>query len=364
MTQSDVETSRSLPIRAWLERLIDHGEVDEVFYGVLIEQVGYMTRTTARHIRTETTEDLVSPEDLAGDFLLHLKAENKREIQTLSGLKREFSKFLTDRNDPESKELWEIISDALHQGGREGWARRLDDLHSEKNHNQAVWTSALPGCDQKTLDLAQFEQRAKKIPCFYPGRTAGRILPPSDAVELIRRLLKEAQVPIVFSILFNEARRHVVFGLRWAEELGEESEAEDGEKPQIQHADRSWEVVQWAREESAERGDRIWCAIQALKTEKVLCLYILPKHFLGQKPTLSGMGDFRRTSENSLEIMSILAQELKVERLKSDAAHQRPDVIDEQDDDFIKAWTVMIHFVAERLLVKCSEKGFNPALSS
>lgn len=363
-----LKSGESVDILPMIEEFVDHGELDVQLHGIVLALARQCVSGGGKMDAQRAEE---KSQDLASDFLIwHVRGENKRNIQTEAALRYELRKYATRRNNPEGHELWSLLSEAMHELAREGFARRLDAKPDEHNDNNALWTSASPGADGKKLNMAVFQRNAKAIKCFYPkqrnpgGEKAGagkhgkkyatpRIIPISEAKLLVEQLLKAAGGPIPFGLLADEARRHVVLIGQY---ISLDDDSNDSVKSLLEssaarelYAD--WQ--EWIAYESPARADRIWQAVMKISHGQALCLYYLPKHFLAKKIVMESVGTPQRISEQSTQIRGIMALELAVERL------ERENGNDQSDELLRLAWTALAGKVVERLMQKCAEKGWN-----
>ena len=361
-------SGESVDILQMIGKFVDLGELDERLYGIVLELARQCVSGGGK-MDSRIAEE--KSRDLASDFLIYdIRGENKRNIQTKAALKHELSKYVTRRDNPEGHELWSLLSAAMHELAREGSARRLNAKPGEYNDNDALWTSAPPRADGKKLDRVAFQRNAKAIRCFYPkqrnpgGVKSGiekhgkkdatpRIIPISEARLLAEQLLKAAEGPIPFKLLVDEARRHVVL-------IGQYIDLDDDSKnsaesllksPVLQELDA--DLQEWISYESPDRADRIWQAVVKENHGRALCLYYLPKHFLAKKVVMGSVGPPQRISEQSEQICRIMALELAVERLERESGNDQSDAL------LRLAWQALAGQVVERLMRKCTEKGWN-----
>lgn len=287
-------------------------------------------------------------QDLCMDFLLnHVLPNGVTGLRTVAGLRREMSRFVTRRDAGESRELWLALSDAIRQLASEGKVRRLDRDWETPNGNSALWIMSGVS-EESVLDTGEFRARAEEIPVYFPSREGGRVLAPVDARQLVLSLLQAADARIAFELLVSEAKRHAVLDFQYAEPL---DYGEEGEEPRTHAVEFRYHQALWMREEALQRAEAIWRqSEQEEDGSRVLCLYFLPKHFLGEKITLQALGgDFRRTGETSKRIQRVFADHLALNRLTGEIREEGPD---EGFSDVIQELTGT---VTELLLEKCSE---------
>ena len=94
-----IKTENGLPcqgqaadLRPLLERFVDKRILDPSLYEAAVSvATSCLKDKTGKTPLPEPAELCEKAADLAGDFLLHLRAESKRDIQTRAGLRREMA---------------------------------------------------------------------------------------------------------------------------------------------------------------------------------------------------------------------------------------------------------------------------------
>ena len=323
-----------------------------------------MTATMARQHLTNSPggETEEAAQDYAGDLLMHLRQNNQRDLRTKTALKRELIRYITQARNPESRELWGVLSAAIRKLAKDGRARRIDGNEGANNSNRVVWTSTPPEEDHAILNIQGFRDRADGIRSYYPQREEGRVMPPSEARELLTALLHAARGPIEFSILFEEAKRHVVLQMQQKKELDAGNpDEEGGDSGTLDLADQHGEQQEWIGEEARHRSERIWTLLVELEVNQQFCLYTIPKDFLEHRITLEQVGETvastgRRVSEAHQQALGVLRDSLALERLGEDnrLASADPDRVLDPLRDTLRALTGA---VVEHLMKKCLEHG-------
>jgi hypothetical protein len=223
--------------------------------------------------------------------------------------------------------------------------------------------------------MTDFDNKCKDIGCYFPlqrkykpkpgdpstsGESKERtpaILSEENARRLAAALLKAANGPIRFQQLSAEARRHVVLTMRTREGINNAPKEEDPGVQGRELADRAYEAWLYFKEEVGARADRIWIRVEKSSHGKLMCLYVLPKHFMKAKVKLEKFGAPQRVSEDQENILAIFAEELTIEPLISDKYTQVADQVGE--DPMGRLHRDLIAAVAEQLLQWCAEKGLD-----
>jgi hypothetical protein len=229
----------------------------------------------------------------------------------LGGLKREFARFITRREDPAAHELWVSLSEAIHELRKKQEAWRLDDPTDESpNHNAAVWTQSNTERGQIPYDLERFERATESIETFYPPGARRwyedgqepKIISPANAKKLLTLLLTAADGAISFHDLFDAAKRKV-FVLK-------QVDASDGVKElnaeqTVAHPDAQKRLL----DEASRRAALIWDQLKKEGLTNCLCTYFLPKYLLGEKVTLPEPTS--TSGDQVTAIKAVLAKELR-----------------------------------------------------
>lgn len=254
-------------------------------------------------------------EDLAIEFLLHLRKQGNWLIRTKAGLKTEYQRWVATFSNPAHHELWEILSGALHDLARKNLAWRLDAPASNNNHNDAIWTCDA-GVDGTALcDLVAFQKAARRIKNYEPpgagkwhreSSVLPKVIAPSDSKELALDLLHSAGGAICLRDLFEEFKRHVfTFDLS-----GEEAAANNVSPLSIHPA-----AMQHFYDLAHERAALIWNAIAEVKGIDIFCDYFIAKNLENRSVTLKDFGDSRRVDEQNKRIVKILLKHLALNLL-------------------------------------------------
>ncbi len=346
MTTPNSQTNLAIDI----EMLLDQGELTESLYAAVRKEVAQW--------HWKKTPGALGPVDVVEDdtmqFIVYqLRARNARFIKTRLTLQQEIYKYLIKSDAPEHHELWELLSMAVRAGAKEGWAKRLDAASTARNTNTALWAGMNCSNDSLPLDIAAYELACGKVPVVQRQRENGRILTPSDAAELVRELLTVAVAPVPFGVLVAEAKRHVVWSFHSSESFDKEDDNNlDSSETNLALADRSNDMADWVREEAVDRADRIWREMEARSGQKLLCLYVLPKHFFGRKVKLETFGPVQRVGEQTKQILGIMGGHLHVDKIAEDRRHGQDSVF----EDRLKH---LVSLVADSLAKKCSENGLD-----
>ena len=249
-------------------------------------------------------------DDLAIEFLLHLRKETKWMIRTKSGLKTEYGRWVTAFSSPAHHELWETLSGALHDLARKNLAWRLDAPASNNNHNDAIWTGVEGTGGAALCDLVAFQNTARRIKSYKPpgagkwhvdDKDGPKVISPSDAKELALALLRVAGGALRFRDLLGEFKRHV-----FAFEQGGENDTDQSASPLSIHP----AAMQRFHDLAHERAALIWDAASAGQSTDLLCDYFIPKHLEERSVTLEGFGDPRRVHERLQRMVQSLRQHL------------------------------------------------------
>jgi len=346
--------------KALAAKLIEQGIIDHSLWEFTLD-------CTSKVLKESANSDPCK--ELASDFLLHVRAKNLIQIfqnDNFAGKRcvAAIRLFNTEKNLPVNKELWDLLSQGLHKGGKSKLFRRLLKDRAEPNDNKAIWTAAPPEYDNKTLNLYVFTRKAKRIGVYYPKKQKNkesRIITPKDAFELVKKLLDAANGPIQMNFLFDEAINHVCTSFQYEEDKKTSFSYERGQdditlelyREQFWHEDKFPLYRAELTDEAKPRSERIWQQLLEIEGNKLLCLYFLPVYYLGKDLNQNQFGIPQRISEKEQEIRKIMAKELYFERLS----------IHEVGNIFERFLYRVIRLVAERLKKKCAEKGWNENLS-
>lgn len=335
-----------MTLNEMLKRWVNAGALDSDLYDIVCT-LGRRCLEKSPFLNGQVQSD--DTRDLAGDFLLHIRARGNTALESEAGLAREMARYLAQRYNPESNELWSILSTAARKLEKAGTIRRVGGIQGAPNSNRSVWTIAPGAQDNSTVDVSAFQQGCTSIGCYYPKGEEGRLLSPGDAQLLLVRLLQVANGPIPFQLLFSEAQKHAILA---HVPVGPAGEAADDEEKLLLIG--QWADMQaWAIEECVPRSVKIWERVSAFGNGKeVLCLYIIPKEAYGVDVTFAslGLGATQRVSEAKNTVMCVMAEELHAERLQQEG---RTGV----QDPFVAAFRILAERVLDALMKKCTENG-------
>lgn len=249
-------------------------------------------------------------EDLAIEFLLHLRKQGNWMIRTKGGLKIEYRRWVTAFSSPAYHELWEILSGAVHSLAKESQAWRLDAPAQENNRNDAIWTGVAGAIGTVPCDLVNFQKASQRIKNYAPpaarkwygdDSVLPKVIAPSDAKELAFTLLHAAGGALRFRDLLGEFKRHV-----FAFEQGGEIDTDQSASPLSIHP----AAMQRFHDLAHDRAALIWDAASAVQSTDLLCDYFIPKHLEERSVTLEGIGDPRRVHERLQRMVQSLRQHL------------------------------------------------------
>ena len=343
-------------------KLIEQGVVDEALYNLLCGQ-GHLL--LEKRLVGKSSRDLHDEaHELAVEFMLHLRSKRLAHLQTAAHLKHELSKYLTRRDSPIYHEVWKILSQALIDLERDGVAVRLP-LASGANRQTTEWCSnkheGNPSANQQG-----FSEVAGKLPVYYPARTDGRLLSPTQARELAEQMLELAGGPILMQDLHGEAMKHVVSQMLHPISIEDDS-AEEGKTATIsrQLADRMQVFDFILQEEAESRARRIWAELEKSGDGQAMCVYFLPKHLLGVPVTGSELGDPRRISEASMRIRRAFQESMDFSFTL--AEKQEASTLSGRDPSgggmaSHQAW--LLGRISEVLIEFCSEKSWDGNLKT
>jgi hypothetical protein len=251
-------------------------------------------------------------EDLAGEFLQHLRLKGNWLIRTRSGLAMEYRRWVTRFSNPAQHEIWEIVSTALRGLGKTGQAWRLDAPLEEPNRNAALWSGSPPVEGQKICNPIDFEAAAQRVRHYPPpaargwhaaGVAAPKVISPQDALELTLALLQAAAGPVRLADLVEEFKGHI-FTLVLAP-----SETLPEEMGRPVHPTAMLRLFDLA----CARAAVVWAEAAAQELTDLLCDYFIANHLLEQPVALEKFGDPRRVHERVRGLVAILRQHLALQ---------------------------------------------------
>lgn len=302
----DPNFSIEAAIRCWV--LGDFGAPVDVSQVVQLREIILgIARSHLASGPTFSSSQHLEAEDFAIEFLLNLRKQGNWKIHTKSGLKAEYRRWVSAFCSPAQHELWEILSNALHELSRQNSAWRLDAPASSNNRNDAIWTSV---AGTASFDLAAFQKVARSIKSYEPpaarawhreGSVAPKVISPSDAKKLTLDLLHAAAGSIRFRDLLEEFSRHV-----FTFSLSGEDNTENRAIPAAIHPP----AMQRFHDLAHERVALIWDAVSVSQCTNLLCDYFIPKYLEGCPVILEDFGEPRRVHERLKRMVQIIKEHL------------------------------------------------------
>ena len=267
-------------------------------------------------------------EDIPGEFLLSLKRNGNIAIESKKGLERELKRHLNHLRNPARYELWGILSDALWSLSREGKAHRVDKPVDKPNHNNAQWISAMieEGTAAKVTEMAAFFEAVDRLPSYRPrgakkwyppGADVPKIISPTDAQDLVEKLLVAAGGVILFIDLLGafETRVFVFQSLQMEDSSPQTDDSSlqmEDAAPSMEDLDDSIHPVAAARifSVAAGRAEAIWQEVCEKGLAEILCGYFIPKFVRGERVRLEDFGSSSSVGDRVKKLKDILAKHL------------------------------------------------------
>jgi len=338
-------------VTGMIRQLVEEGVIHEPFYDLLC-RLSYVLLQKRILAGVESISE--ESHTLALEFIMHLRDKQKSNILSVYQVQHELKKYLTQRDSPVNYEVWKILSRALKNLEKEGIVERVAG-ESGVNRQSTAWCLTQHATNSPAK-LELFFDAAASLPVYHPARKDGRLLAPSQARELVVKMLELAGGAILMQDLHAEALKHVVPPMLFAQSLDEAPAADDGDAaPRREVADRAPVIGFMLEEEAVERANIVWDRLQESGDGKVLCIYFIPRHLLGRSVKQSELGAPQRVSEAVSHIREVFQDVLDLSPL----LEERREAADGVANDPL---SMLVSRMMEVLMKFCAEKSWDQNL--
>ena len=242
-----------------------------------------------------------SYDELAGHFFVYLARNNTAfVINNKSGLRREFKRFCTEKNNPAGFELWGIVSRTLLELERAGLVERAKEYRNRNNSNDTLWYDKENGSDLVN------EINETHIP-YLKLKSRGardRLLKPAEARKIVSGSLINVGGAVRMKDLLDaiiQAYSSLRMIIVENKNVGENDDDTEDNVISRLPVDESFAADIMVEEEADIRASAIIngaCRIRSgkrkvIKGEVILCCYLLPK----ARGTVSGVNSGVRLEE-------------------------------------------------------------------
>ncbi len=329
-----------------IQLLTEDRTVDQEFF----ELIAGIAGKALAHFKAQTgNTPEEAPESLAADFILALAEHGtiSGEIVTRGDVGREFRRWYTRKNSPQSAELWSIVSQALLSLEKDGAVCRPPNRARFNNRNDTAWY--LPDQQGKRPDWSAEESVGDRMPRVgAKGGEHDKILKPGEARTAVIAVLKTLGGEVPMGTIVACIKQH----LPWLCFSENSSDSPDEDKKsdcsqgrffndfdlivaeEVEHVCKNI----WENAGSIRRGTKT-----AVEGHRVLCCYLIPKEVLGAKVKLDDIGPTSTVQDVVDDLRKLLSSWLPT--------------ADSRDD--LDEWLCMqaIKGVLEKIGSLCSENG-------
>lgn len=307
-----------------LHRLRSEKCIPEELYGVVLRFAKAEASAQVEAGKCPPSEKRERAFDLAGNFIVALSSEEISDtVETVSGLKRVFKRYCLHVQNPQGRELWNVISEALRALEKEGLVCRMAPRKQKTNSNDVLWALSAhaerPGC------LPSSEEIASIMPKFKARGDHDKILKPSEIESILISILRMAKGRVSMGDLMHHIQPHV-FMLRDGGSIDQNASGE-GHTPADDEGIRGGLHEIYGddhyrddghiliRDETEHRSRLLLAAIEAipsgrrrtLSAHQLLCNYYLPKVVLDRKVVMEDFGPTSTVSDIVNKLETLLA---------------------------------------------------------
>lgn len=303
--------------------------------------------------------------DAASDFLANLfTGPSPDHIASISFLVQQMRKFLAKKRNPVQYELNNILRNALLTLEKRGEVKREQGYRGEKITNKTRFALIdIDSSEQLTAQRDDYEFNKLHGKNFFIAshKNTGknierkRLVAPSDAMALTVYLLETFKGWTKLEDLQWAMPFHIAETLQIVP-LYTDSDSENAvpiEKGINEDYAYGFELQQ-QNLVCNEMSSRVWEKICKI-SDKVFCLYYLPKELFGQKGvTLSSLGPTSTVGDQKDKIAKIFFAERFNLELYNDESHKQ----------HYRLMLGTMNKILQDLQGRCTEKGYSPSLNN
>lgn len=296
-------------------------------------------------------------QDAARDFLAaFFQAACPVHINSMSALIANAKKFLARKNNPVQYELNEILHEAILDLEKQQLIERDESSRGHKisSNTWVALTGTSVACQASMSDYEKNQQNVENFTTKLRNGSAehSRILTPADAKSLVLQLLKAFGGWTKKTDLFTAMQNHIPEQMRIVDiQAGNEDNEVSLENIVAVEDDYmdEFDAMQINRI-AGMAAERIWKRICEV-SNKVFCLYYLPKTFTECDVKLEDIGASSTVSDQNRKISNIVQDEMK-------------NYLNANDGDKSLAIRHTVKKILRSLCGSCTESGYNPGLYS
>lgn len=340
---------------------IDFSEQEYIFSWEEILRVLATATENLPDIRMKDKKDAQQEgKNLALEFLIDLLQKKCPDnIYSESILKMECRRYLAQKRNPQQYELNKILNNALHKLEEEKKIQRDKDSIGKNICGLTLFALIDIPCDEEVRQFAHYEMNKENV-SFYQTKIRANdperscIIQPLNAQALVLELLQAFGGWTKKSDLLHAMRNHIPDQLQFVQpDQNEGSEKNNSLENNSNEYDKSF-IYEYdykaGLKKVSETSARIWERVCKI-SDKVFCLYTLPKRCYDAKVTLSSVGPTSTVGDQNDKISKILEVELYEWEY-------------DKDDRCQASVNEIIRKILQNLEGRCTEKGMNPHLSS
>ena len=296
-------------------------------------------------------------QEAARDFLVDFfQAACPAHINSMSALIANAKKYLARKNNPIQYELNEILHEAILDLEKQQLIERDERSRGHKisSNTWVALTGTSVACQASMIDYERNKQNVENFTTKLRNGSAehSRILTPADAKALVLQLLKAFGGWTKKTDLFTAMQNHIPEQMKivdiQARNEDEEVSLENIVAVEDDYMDE-FDAMQINRI-AGIAAERIWKRICEV-SNKVFCLYYLPKTFSKCDVKLGDIGATSTVSDQNRRISNIVQDEMK-------------SYLDANDGDKSQAVRRTVRKILRSLCGSCTESGYNPGLYS